>query len=126
MTIYDELRRPHKHKDLILGLTIEGIRFAFTERTISATALSLIGRPQQLVVLNRVTEGETKLDLEKRREVAATLDVELVDLNTLQLQELFASASRRNTYIESNAEPSDTEVAAGDTTAIIAAVSANG
>jgi hypothetical protein len=126
MTIYDELRRPHKHKDLILGLTIEGIRFAFTERTISATALSLMGRPQQLVVLNRVTEGETKLDLEKRREVAATLDVELVDLNTLQLQELFASASRRNTYIESNAEPSDTEVAAGDTTAIIAAVSANG
>jgi hypothetical protein len=126
MTIYDELKRFKTHRDLTLALKIEGIRTAFTERTISAAALSTIGRPIQAVCMNRVKEGATQLDIERRREIAPTLDIELIDFDNLSLQALFASASARNTYVAANAEADDTEVTTGSTAAIMALVNSQG
>lgn len=115
MTFYSVLSTAGEHANLILALRIEGIPFAFVERQIaSATAPSLTGYTQ-VECITRIEEGESKLDLDERREMAATLEVELLDTSTGTLAGLFALNTRRQTWISANATAASTTVTTATT-----------
>lgn len=88
--------------DLVLSLTIEGIPIIFTERALpSANKTDILSgptTPAELVVLSRVQEGESRIDLIERKEEAATLDIEMIDDASNSLRTLFAANTRPKTF----------------------------
>jgi len=100
MTLYDDLAQSGAHKNLTLGLIVEGIPVAFMERVVSSSFSTVTGRTQ-IACITSLKQGDAVLDMDQRREVAATLDVELVDDNSLSIQSLFSVVKRRATWIKS-------------------------
>lgn len=100
MTLYDDLAQAGTHKDLTLGLLIEGVPFALMERIVSSSFGSVSNRTQ-IACITSIKQGAAQLDMEQRREVAATLDVDIVDDNSLSIQSLFSVVKRRATWVKS-------------------------
>jgi hypothetical protein len=124
VTLFDDLARVDARRTLTLGLLVEGIPYAFMERPI-ASSTALTGYTQ-LTVVTSVQQGDAQLDMEDRREVAATLDVEMIDVDALTLQALFASATRRTTWVTADASDSIFTVDVDDVGVIDSIVSVDG
>lgn len=102
MTLYDDLAQAGAHKDLTLGLLIEGVPFALMERVVSSSFGSVSNRTQ-IACITSLKQGASQLDMNQRREVAATLDVDIVDDKSLSIQSLFSVVKRRTTWVKANA-----------------------
>lgn len=100
------------------AVVIEGIPYCFTSRPLTEASVQafswcttsrgvypLLGVPDQ---------GETRLDLEKRRMVDATLDLELVDDEDGTLQALFALNARRAAWVADDYDNNDTTITIND------------
>ena len=111
MTLYDDLAVRGKHIDLILGLVVDGAPYVFVERPIPSTLAILVTR-SQVVAVKAVKEGESKLDLELRREVSATVDFDLIGSDDGALDQIFSVNRRRSAWITAGA-------AAGATTLVM-------
>ncbi len=110
MPFFTTLAGTDGHVDLVLAVRIEGIPVAFVERAIpAAVAISLTGYTQ-FVGITRIEEGEAMLDLEERREKAASLEFDLLDDSTRTLRALFAVNTRRTGYFTANKTTSDTSL----------------
>lgn len=106
MTYYG--RAANEHVDLHLSVVVEGIPFVFVERTLPTTPAGYGGRTP-IVCLTRVEEGESTLSYEDRREMAATLDLEMLDEAGI-LAGLFATASRSVGWVAADATAADTTI----------------
>lgn len=115
MTYYG--RSANEHVDLHLALRVEGIPYAFVTRTIPGSPSALSGYTQ-VVCMTGVTEGEAVLDLVERREMAATLDVDMLDTDADLFRTLFASAARPVTWIQTAFTSSDTDLEVQDAAAV--------
>ena len=111
MTLYDDLAVRGKHIDLILGLVVDGAPYVFVERPIPSTLAILVTR-SQVVAVKTVKEGESKLDLEIRREVSATVDFDLIGSDDGALDQIFSVNRRRSAWLTAGA-------AAGATTLVM-------
>ena len=111
MTLYDDLAVRGKHIDLILGLVVDGAPYVFVERPIPSTLAILVTR-SQVVAVKTVKEGESKLDLEIRREVSATVDFDLIGSDDGALDQIFSVNRRRSAWMTAGA-------AAGATTLVM-------
>lgn len=129
-------RTDAEHVDLILALVVDGVPSCFVTRQVPGSPAALAGRTQ-IVCVTSVEEGESTLDVVERREVAATLDVDMVDTDDKRLQALFAHASRPVTELTADVtvtatsltvlssgvvQPGDV-IYVGDETIIVGAVS---
>jgi len=110
-------RSANEHVDLHLALRVEGIPYAFVTRTIPGSPSALSGYTQ-VVCMTGVTEGEAVLDLVERREMAATLDVDMLDTDADLFRTLFASAARPVTWIQTAFTSSDTDLEVQDAAAV--------
>jgi hypothetical protein len=98
MTLYDDLAVRGKHIDLILGLVVDGAPYVFVERPIPSTFAILTNRAQ-VVAVKTIKEGESKLDLEIRREVSATVDFDLIGNDDGSLDQILSVNRRRAAWI---------------------------
>lgn len=89
-----------------LAILIDGIPYAFGEQATPSTVSSRMVLP----VIVAVQEGETRLNLEERRQEDATLDVELVDTDANDLRTLFAQTQYPQTWVSSDIAVGDTDV----------------
>lgn len=100
MSFLSSLSQDDRNIRLKLAVRIEGAPFVFVEEAIAgATFGDPASTYTQLAVIDvdGVVEGETSIDLEKRAEKAATLDVTLIDDDARTLRGLFAHNARRVT-----------------------------
>lgn len=118
MPFYDDLAGTDVHADLVLAVRIEGVPTVFVERAIPAAVATSLSGYTQFVGITRLEEGEAVLDLVERRELAATLDVELLDDDAGTLAKLFAVNTRRRTYLTANATLSATALTLQSTTGL--------
>ena len=109
-------RTANEHVDLHLSVVVEGIPFVFVERTLP-TSPAVWGSRTPIVCLTRVEEGESTLSYEDRREMAATLDLEMLDEGGI-LADLFATASRSVTWASATAAASATTLTLASTAAL--------
>jgi hypothetical protein len=119
MTLFDDLARLDAKRDLTLALFVEGVPYVFVERSVSATFTGISGHTQ-IVCIERLEQGEAVLDMEERREIAATLSVDLVDTATLELQGLFAANSRRLSWVASDVAVATTTIPLDNTAGLTA------
>ena len=115
MTYYG--RAINEHVDLTMAVLVEGIPYAFVERTVAGSPAA-IGTRTQVVCVTRVEEGESTLSHEDRRETAATLDVEVLDTADNLLRTLFAAGTRATTWVNANATAAATTVFLDSTAAM--------
>ena len=119
MTFYADLSGTDAHADLVLAVRVEGVPTAFVERAIPAASAPALSGYTQFVGLTRVEEGEAVLDMEERREMGATLDVELLDDTAGTLSALFAVNSRRLTWLTADALVAATSLTVQSTTGLV-------
>lgn len=119
MTFYADLSGTDAHADLVLAVRVEGVPTAFVERAIPAASAPALSGYTQFVGLTRVEEGEAVLDLEERREIGATLDVELLDDTAGTLSALFAVNTRRLTWLTADALVAATSLTVQSTTGLV-------
>ena len=119
MGLYEDLAQAGSHKNLTLALLVEGIPYAFVERPVPSSFSSISSRTQ-IVCISRVEQGDAALDLEERREIAATLDVDMLDTKTLELQALFAANTRRATWVTANVPAATTTIGLDSTASLTA------
>lgn len=119
MTLYTDLAGPDLHADLVLALRVEGVPVAFVERAIPAAVATSLSGYTQFVGITRIEEGEASLDLTERRELAATLDMEILDDDAGTLAALFAVNTRRLTYLTANALVGATSLTVQSTTGLV-------
>jgi len=119
MTLYDDLAVRGRHCELVLGLIVEGVPCAFVERTIPASFSILTGR-SQVVCVNGVKEGESKLDLEIRREVSSTVDFTLIGSGDGALDQIFSVNRRRSAWVTADALVGATTISVTTTTGMVA------
>lgn len=124
MTIFTELATQGPRKILNLGIKIEGIKESFVEVATSSVHTNLNANSIQCV--SKIVEGATELDLEERRETAPSLDIELIDTNSLQLQNLFQVLNEYVAFVTADASAAATTINVNDTTLIAAAITAGG
>lgn len=110
-------RSANEHVDLHLSVVVEGIPFVFVERNLPTSPAVWSGRTP-IVCLTRVEEGESTLSYEDRREMAATLDLEMLDEAGI-LADLFATASRSVTWASATAAASATTLTLASTAALV-------
>jgi hypothetical protein len=110
-------RTENEHVDLHLALLVEGVPYAFVERTIPGSPTA-IGTRTQVPCIVRAEEGEAVLDLIERREMAATLDIEMLDTDDDLFRTLFAAGSRAVTWIQTDFTDSDTDLEVTDAAAV--------
>jgi hypothetical protein len=103
MTFYATIGGTGEHANLALALRVEGIPVAFVERAIPAASAPALSGYTQFVGVTRVEEGEAVLDIDERRETAATLQLDLLDDSARTLAALFAVNSRRYTWLKADA-----------------------
>lgn len=103
MTVYTDLAGTDAHIDFALAVRIEGVPIVLVERSIPASVATALSGYTQFVGITRVEEGEATLDLEDRRELGATLDVEVLDDAATTLAALFAVNTRRRTWVTATA-----------------------
>lgn len=109
-------RTANEHVDLHLSVVVEGIPVVFVERNLP-TSPAVWGSRTPIVCLTRVEEGESTLSYEDRREMAATLDLEMLDEAGI-LGDLFATASRSVTWASATAAASATTLTLASTAAL--------
>jgi hypothetical protein len=119
MGLYEDLAVRGRHCELVLGLIVEGVPYAFVERTLPASFPILTGRAQ-VVCVNGVKEGESKLDIEIRREVSSTVDFSLIGSGDGALDQIFSLSRRRSTWITADALVGATTIAVTSTAGMIA------
>lgn len=119
MGLYDDLAVRGRHCELVLGLIVEGVPYAFVERTIPASFSILTGR-SQVVCVNGVKEGESKLDLEIRREVSSTVDFTLIGSGDGALDQIFSVNRRRSAWVTADALVGATTIAVTSTAGMLA------
>ena len=119
MTLYDDLAVRGRHCELVLGLVVEGVPYVFVERTIPASFSILTGRAQ-VVCVNGVKEGESKLDLEIRREVSSTVDFTLIGSGDGALDQIFSVNRRRSAWVTADALVGATTIAVTSTVGMVA------
>lgn len=119
MTLYDDLAVRGRHCELVLGLIVEGVPYAFVERTIPASFSILTGR-SQVVCVNGVKEGESKLDLEIRREVSSTVDFTLIGSGDGALDQIFSVNRRRSAWVTADYSASATTISVTSTFGMLA------
>lgn len=107
------------HADLVLALRVEGIPTAFVERTIPASVATSLTGYTQFVGVTRIEEGEAQLNFDERREIANTLDVELLDDSTSTLASLFAVNTRRITWFSANSSATSTSLTFASTASFV-------
>jgi hypothetical protein len=110
-------RSANEHVDLHLSVVVEGIPVVFVERTLPTSPAVWSGRTP-IVCLTRVEEGESTLSYEDRREMAATLDLEMLDEAGI-LADLFATASRSVTWASATATVSATTLTLASTAGLV-------
>ena len=110
-------RTANEHVDLHLSVVVEGIPVVFVERNLP-TSPAVWGGRTPIVCLTRVEEGESTLSYEDRREMAATLDLEMLD-DAGVLADLFATASRSVTWASATSTASATTVTLASTAALV-------
>ena len=118
MPFYDDLAGTDTHADLVLALRIEGIPVAFVERAIPAAIVGDLAGYTQFACVTRVEEGEAVLDMDERREMAATLQIDLLDDDAKTLAALFAVNKRRTTFLTADAAAGATTLTVNDTIAL--------
>jgi len=119
MTLYDDLAQRGKHIDLILGLVVDGAPYVFVERPIPSTFAILTNRAQ-VVAVKTVKEGESRLDLEIRREVSATVDFDLIGNDDGSLDQILSVNRRRTAWITAGAAAGATTLVMTSTAGIVA------
>lgn len=110
-------RTANEHVDLHLSVIVEGIPVVFVERNLP-TSPAVWGGRTPIVCLTRVEEGESTLSYEDRREMAATLDLEMLD-DANVLADLFATASRSVTWASATSTASATTITLASTAALV-------
>ena len=110
-------RTANEHVDLHLSVVVEGIPVVFVERNLP-TSPAVWGGRMPIVCLTRVEEGESTLSYEDRREMAATLDLEMLD-DAGVLADLFATASRSVTWASATSTVSATTITLASTAALV-------
>jgi hypothetical protein len=118
VTFFADLSGTDAHADLVLALRIEGVPVALVERAIPAASAPALSGYTQFVGVTRVEEGEAALDLEERREMGATLDVEVLDDDAGTLSALFAVNTRRRTWASADALVGATTLTVQSTTGL--------
>ena len=119
MTLYDDLAQRAKHIDLILGLVVDGAPYVFVERPIPSTFAILTDRAQ-VVAVKTVKEGESRLDLEIRREVSATVDFDLIGNEDGSLDQILSVNRRRAAWITADAAVGATTLTLTSTAGMVA------
>lgn len=118
MTLYTDLAGPDLHADLVLALRVEGVPVAFVERAIPAAVATSLSGYTQFVGITRIEEGEASLDMDERRELAATLEIELLDDDAKTLAALFAINTRPLTFATADATAASTALTVDLTTGL--------
>ena len=103
MPFFDDLAGTDIHANLVLALRVEGVPVAFVERAIPAGIATGLSGYTQFVGVTRIEEGEATLDVDERRELAATLEVDLLDDDAKTLAGLFAVNRRALTFLTADA-----------------------
>jgi hypothetical protein len=119
MGLYEDLAVRGKHIDLILGLVVDGAPYVFVERPIPSTFAILTNRAQ-VVAVKTVKEGESKLDLEIRREVSATVDFDLIGNEDGSLDQILSVNRRRTAWITAGFAASATTLVMTSTAGMVA------
>ncbi len=119
MTLYTDLAGTDAHVDFALAVRIEGVPIVLVERAIPASVATALSGYTQFVGITRIEEGEATLDLEDRRELGATLDVEMLDDATATLAALFAVNTRRRTWVTATATATATTLTLQSTSGLI-------
>lgn len=119
MAFYDDLAGTDAHADLVLALRIEGVPVALVERAVPAAVAAALSGYTQYVGITRVEEGEATLDMDERRELAATLQIELLDDDAKTLAGLFAINKRRLTFLTADATAAATTLTLFSTTGLV-------
>lgn len=117
MTFYATLAGTDTHADLVLALFVEGVPVALVERPIPAAVATSIPATQ-LACITRVEEGEAVLDVDERRELGATLQIDLLDDDAKTLASLFAVNTRRKTWLTADASAAATALTVFSTTGL--------
>lgn len=118
MTLFADLARLDAKRDLTLALFVEGVPTVFVERPVPVSFGS-ISNHTQVVCIDRVEQGDATLDMEDRREVAATLSVDLVDTSALVLSALFAANTRRASWVTADVPAATTTIGVDSTAAMV-------
>lgn len=118
VTFYDDLSGADLHANLVLALRIEGIPIVLVERAIPVASAPEISGYTQFACITRVEEGEATLDLEERREIGATLDIDMLDDDARTLSALFAVNTRRHTWVTSDVLVGGTTLSVQTTTGL--------
>jgi hypothetical protein len=110
VTFYATVAGSNAHVDLVLALRVEGIPVAFVERTVPSAVASALSGYTQFAGLTRVEEGEAVLDMQQRREMAATLQVDILDDTARTLSALLAVNRRPIAYARTDRTTADTTI----------------
>lgn len=120
MTFYGTIASADDRADLTLALRIEGVPIALVEREIDQLIVSGIGGYTQFAGITAIEEGESRLDMQERREIAQTLTLDLLDDSAGTLRALFAQCKRPLTWIAANATATSTSVTVASSTGMSA------
>lgn len=105
-------------RDLRLYLTIDGIADVFQEDAVDVPSTFETSTRTRRRVIQTIEQGQSELDLDRRRMVGGSLRVVLVDDFADSLGDLFASRSRRTTYVTATTLATQTFVNVSSTAAL--------
>lgn len=105
-------------RDLRLYLTIDGIADVFQEDAADIPSTLEASTRTRRRVIQTIEQGQAELDLDRRRMVGGSLRVVLIDDFGETLGDLFASRSRRTTYVTTTTTAAATTISVSSTAAL--------
>lgn len=108
-------------RDLRLYLTVDGIADVFQENSVDIPSTLEASTRTRRRVIQTIEQGQAELDLDRRRMVGGSLRIVLLDDFNETLGDLFASRSRRTTYVTSTTSTTTTTINVASTAGLPAA-----
>jgi len=115
MTVIETITNSDRLASLALALRIEGIPTVFVEQARGGSYGASGVTEFECIAEDGVTEGKTSIDLDKRVEKSATLDVVLKDDEDRTLRGIFAHNARRSAYIAATTSAAATSITVNST-----------
>lgn len=113
-----------KYRNLRLVVLVDGVNVAFSEQSASVPPTVTARTNSKTIV--KVEQGETRMDLQRRREVGGSLTVTLLDDSSHSLRSLFRPRVRRSTWITSTITASSATINVNSSTGLTSPVYIDG
>lgn len=105
-------------RDLRLYLTIDGIGDVFQEDAVDVPSTFEASTRARRRVIQTIEQGQSELDLDRRRMVGGSLRVVLIDDFADTISDLFASRARRQTWVSGTTTAAATTINVNSTTGL--------